>query len=136
MGNAARKARKAAGIKFQHPVKEGTPLPMRSSQSRRSKINHMEVLLQNYTPEALGLDWESHMNRMRHDSQKKQHDEAELDLELDPKPFRIGRRRFVDYRDAEADDDSLGAKIEFSPRKKYEQDMIRYEESIFEASSK
>lgn len=143
MGNAARKARKAAGIKFQHPVKEATPLPMRQGQSRRSKMNHMEAAIMGAgDPKALGLDWATMMGYTKEgdiqtgmSAGKSKTGAAMVDLELDPKPFRIGRRRFVDYLDAKADE-SPGDEIIFSPRTKYEQNMIKYPDTLFEARYK
>lgn len=145
MGNAARKARKAAGTKFVHPTKEPTPLPMRRGAPRRKVARHMETLLN----EADGVlpDWarqpkaeyvtspvkKNKLTKLPKVEAAEPHTAEEIEaLNLDPKPWRVGRRRFATALEAdefvdEIDPGGFDDLAVMSPRSKYEQDLKKYQ---------
>lgn len=145
MGNAARKERKRAGIKFEHPtkiktrdrrkVKQGpnmTPEQMSQLVARAAEWPP-EYLVSKAQPtnqgKSLGKSKSLTVEPPKDDNRTDQG--KQFGIETDPKPFRIGRRRFVDYRDAQADQIDKLDLIHFSPRAKYEQDRKFYSTNIF-----
>lgn len=108
MSTTARKLRKRGGVKFVHPVKVGTPLEQRSSQP---------VMRTNgdFSP--------SRRKAARLDKQIAVRDKVEVNpreaLPLDPKPYRVGRKRFATLNETAGEG-------EFSPRKDFNQDRAVY----------
>jgi hypothetical protein len=115
MGNAARKERKRGLHKpFQHPVKVKNSL----HPSERGKPGKpMSEADFNYIVNRVAGDM-GDPSLIAGNAAPEQGVER---LPLDPKPYRIGRRRFVDRFDPEN-----GTPAEFSPRKQYDQEAWRY----------
>lgn len=131
MGNAARKDRKrivrrqlelgsldmARDHQFQHPVKVKThmhPTQARDFAKARDRIGQQQMaqyLTDIQSPikpvnPLLETDWEAHKERNK---------------PLDPKPYRIGRKRY-----SFEDTSELEGEVIFSPRKNYQQDELLY----------
>lgn len=116
MSTTARKLRKRSGLKFVHPTKVGTPLEQRSSQP---------VFRPNgdFAPSRRKAAKLAKQIAVR-DSVEVNPSEA---LPLDPKPYRVGRKRYATLREALSD---MTGEAVFSPRKDFNQDRALYSSII------
>lgn len=120
MSTTARKLRKRNGLKFVHPTKELTPIHERIENQPRNVVQpdgHMRY----------GV---STRGRKRLNGAAQRLIEGKLEgeqLALDPKPFRIGRKRYsLDELADRSIESEAGQAAVFSPRKGYAADSAAY----------
>jgi len=115
MSTTARKLRKRSGVKFVHPAKVGTPLEDRSSQP---------VMRPNgdFAP--------SRRKAAKLAKQIAVRDAVEFNpseaLPLDPKPYRVGRKRFATSGEGYNEALQNEGELVFSPRKDFNKDRAVY----------
>lgn len=139
MGNAARKARKAAGVKFVHPTKEPTPLPMRRGAPRRQVMQHMDAAIKAGIQQGSMPEWarpeepaeylttnptSTPKKNTKRTTGKSNIEVVPSGAELDPKPYRVGRKRYS--RDEAIAAGGFPNDYILSPRKGYNQDESIY----------